>query len=330
MRFIDEVDIQVRSGKGGDGCVSFRREKFIPKGGPDGGHGGQGGHVLIRSDGGINTLAHYRGAKHFKAQDGDSGSGREKNGRAGRDMVLKVPVGTLIRTLEGRQIIADLREEEQEVLIVRGGRGGLGNSHFKTSTNRSPRYAQKGGEGVELNLRMELKLLADLALVGMPNAGKSTLISTVSGARPKVADYPFTTLAPQLGVVEIGEKSLVLADIPGLVERAHRGKGLGIHFLKHIERAKALVHLVDLSQCLEEYEAFERYVTVRRELSCYSSSLEEKRELICLTKVDAVSEETVEKYRCFFTRQLKKNVLPISAVSGTNIRRLKNLMLQML
>ena len=330
MRFIDQVDIRVSSGKGGDGHVSFRREKYIPLGGPDGGHGGSGGNILIRADAGMNTLVHYRGVKRYYAQDGAPGESSGRYGKAGEDLILKVPVGTLIHLREGSRVMVDLVENHQEALLARGGRGGLGNTHFKSSTNQSPRYAQKGGEGVELGLHMELKLLADLALVGLPNAGKSTLISTISSARPKVADYPFTTLTPNLGVVKMDDQqSFVVADIPGLVEKAHQGKGLGIKFLKHIERTKALVHLVDISWCLEIYEAFEQYVAIREELSQYGHELENKKELICLTKIDAITDEEMAKYQQFFEQKLNKKVLPISAVSGKNMKMLKNLMLKM-
>ena len=329
MRFIDEVDICIASGKGGDGRSSFRREKFIPKGGPDGGDGGRGGSVFIEAHAGQNTLVHYRGGKNYYAQDGDSGAGSQRNGKTGQDLVLKVPVGTMIRSREDDQVIADLTENGQRVLVARGGQGGRGNWSFKSSTNQTPRYAQRGGKGAEFKLHMELKLLADLALIGMPNAGKSTLISTISFARPKVADYPFTTLGPHLGVVTVGEQSLVLADIPGLVEKASQGRGLGIKFLKHIERTKALVHLVDISWCLEEYQAFEHYVTIREELSRYGKHLQDKQELICLTKIDALTDEKIEQYQQYFARQLQKKVLPISAVSGRNIDMLKRLMLKM-
>ena len=321
MRFIDQVNICVSSGRGGDGCVSFRREKFVPRGGPDGGNGGTGGSVLAEAYGGINTLLHYRGHKNYRAENGGPGEGGQRDGKAGKDLVLKVPVGTVIKSDDFT--IADLMRSGQRVLITRGGRGGAGNSLFKSSINQAPRQARPGGPGCELQLHLELKLLADLALVGMPNSGKSTLITAISAARPKVADYPFTTLEPHLGVVQTARDSLVVMDVPGLVEGAHRGKGLGIKFLKHIERARALVHLVDISCCLEEYEAFEQYVAISEELAQYHGQLERKRELVCLTKVDALSEEEVQRYQEYFTRQLHKKVLPISAVSGKNISTLK-------
>ncbi len=328
MKFIDEVKITVSSGHGGPGAVSFRREKGVPFGGPDGGDGGVGGSVYALADEGINTLIHFRGQKVFRAEDGVPGAGRKLNGRFGEDLILKVPVGTIIRDAETNQVIADLTENNQKVLIAEGGNGGRGNSNFQSSTNQAPRIAQPGLPGVTLNLELEIKLLADIALVGLPNAGKSTLISVISAAKPKIADYPFTTLEPNLGVVTVGEKDFVVADIPGLIEDASEGKGLGIKFLKHIERTKALVHLVDVSWCLDEFEAFEQYVIVRQEVEKYSEELANKKELVCLTKIDAMTEEEIQKYQVFFEEQLDRKVLPISGVSGRNIEIVKQLMLK--
>ena len=330
MRFIDEVKIFVSSGNGGHGCASFRREKYIPFGGPDGGDGGKGGDVYFEATKDLNTLVHFRGKKNYKAQNGHGGMGRQRNGFNGEDLVIKVPVGTIIKNAETDLVICDLATHGQKVLIAPGGRGGLGNLNFKTATNQAPRRATDGREGVSLELDLELKLLADLALVGLPNAGKSTLISSVSEAKPKIADYPFTTLEPNLGVLQQGEKSLVIADIPGLIEDASEGKGLGIKFLKHIERTKAFVHLVDVSYCLEEFEAFEAYITIRTELEKFNPELMNKRELICLTKIDAMTEEEIQKFVTFFEEQLDKKVLPISSVSGRNIDILKNLLFKSL
>ena len=328
MRFIDEVTIHIQSGRGGDGCVSFRREKFVPYGGPDGGDGGDGGDVYFEADTGLNTLVHFRGKKNFKAQSGEAGAGSSCNGKFGEDLVIKVPVGTIIRDVETQEILADLSEPGAKAKILEGGRGGLGNANFKTSTNQAPRYAQEGKPYSELEVELELKLLADIALIGLPNAGKSTLISVVSAAKPKIADYAFTTLEPNLGVVSIGEESFVVADIPGLIEDASEGKGLGIKFLKHIERTEAFVHLVDCSWCLEEFEAYESYVTIRQELEKYKTDLLSKKEIVCLTKIDAMSEEEIQKLVDYFEEQLDKKVLPISAVSGRNIDQLKSLMLR--
>jgi GTP-binding protein len=328
MRFIDEVRITVISGHGGPGAIAFRREKGVEFGGPDGGDGGTGGSVYFIADEGINTLIHFRGKKVFKADDGTPGAGRNLNGAAGTDQVLKVPVGTIIRNAETNAVLADLKEHNQKVCLAVGGNGGRGNMNFKSSTNQAPRIAQPGLPGETFHLDLELKLIADLALVGLPNAGKSTLISCISEAKPKIADYPFTTLEPNLGVVTVGENSYVVADIPGLIEDASIGKGLGIKFLKHIERTKALVHLVDVSWCLDEYEAFEQYVTIRTELEKYSDELVKKRELVCLTKIDAMTDEEIKKFQDFFEEQLDKLVLPISGVSGRNIDKLKSLMLK--
>lgn len=328
MRFIDEVKITIESGNGGDGAVSFRREKGVPFGGPDGGDGGTGGNVYFEADENINTLIDFRGKKVFSAQNGEKGQGSECCGKFGDDIILKVPVGTLIRHAESNEILADLTEHKQRALLAEGGRGGLGNMNFKTSTNQAPKFAQKGDSGVRIEVELELKLLADIAIIGMPNAGKSTLISVISAAKPKIADYPFTTLEPNLGVVKMDDKSFVVADIPGLIEDASEGKGLGIKFLKHIERTKAFVHLVDVSWCLDEYEAYEQYVVVRGELEKYKSDLMNKAEIVCLTKIDAMSEEEIEKFQKFFEEQLDKKVLPLSSVSGRNVDLLKRLMLK--
>ncbi len=328
MRFIDEVEITIRSGDGGNGCVGWRREKFVPRGGPDGGNGGRGGHVIFLADENFNTLMHFRGQKVFPAENGIKGAGSQMDGAHGEDLVLRVPVGTLLYHQETGELICDLSEHGQEYTAAEGGRGGLGNAFFQTSTNRAPHYAQKGEPGVEIPLRLELKLLADIALIGLPNAGKSTLISAISNSRPKIADYPFTTLEPNLGVVKVDDKTLVVADIPGLIEGAAEGKGLGIAFLKHIERTSALVHLIDCSMFIEEYEVMEVYSTIREELAKYDEGLLSKREIVCLTKIDAMTEEEIEKFRSFMETNLDKRVLPISAVSGRNIDLLKRLMLK--
>ena len=328
MRFIDEVKITVISGNGGHGCASFRREKFIPYGGPDGGDGGNGGGIYFVADEGINTLVNFRGKKIYKAPHGENGAGRQRTGANGEDLFIHVPVGTLIRHQDTGELLADLVNPGQRVLIAEGGHGGLGNINFKSSTNQAPRRATDGKEGVEIDLELELRLLADIALIGLPNAGKSTLISSISAARPKVADYPFTTLEPNLGVVKLGEDSFVVADIPGLIEDASEGKGLGTKFLRHIERTSAFVHLVDVSWCLDEFEAFESYVTIKSELEKYNPELLQKREVICLTKIDAMTEEEISKHVKFFEEQLDKKVLPISSVSGKNIEMIKSLMLK--
>ena len=328
MKFIDEVDIEVISGDGGKGFVGYRREKYVPLGGPDGGDGGSGGNVYFEGDEGLNTLLHFRGLKTFRAEAGTNGAGSNMTGAEGNDLILKVPVGTLIYNKENDALLFDVTEHGQKFLAVEGGRGGFGNAHFKSSTHQTPRFAQNGEPGKPLSIHLELKLLADIALIGLPNAGKSTLISAISAARPKIADYPFTTLEPNLGVVELGEKTLVVTDIPGLIEGAAEGKGLGIKFLKHIERTSALVHLIDCSMFLEEYEAIEAYVTVRQELEKFNPDLLNKKEIVCLTKIDAMTEEEIEKFRSSMEEQLDRRVLPISGVSGRNIDLLKQLMLR--
>lgn len=328
MKFIDEVKIKIISGSGGNGCTSFRREKFVPMGGPDGGNGGRGGHVYFVADEGLNTLMHFRGKKVYRAPDGENGRGRGSDGHAGEDLFIKVPTGTVLMNLETSEEICDLKEHGDQFQIAIGGRGGLGNTYFKTATNQAPRYSQEGDEGQELDLRLELKLLADIGLVGYPNAGKSTLISSISEAKPKVADYPFTTLEPNLGVVNIDEKTLVVADVPGLIENAAEGKGLGVKFLKHIERTSALVHLVDCSMFIDPFEAIEAYGTIRNELLKFSENIANKKEIVCITKIDAMSEEEIEQYKSTLEQHLDKKILPISSVSGRNIEQLKRLMLK--
>jgi len=329
MKFIDEVNIQVQSGNGGKGSVSFRREKHVPYGGPEGGNGGKGGDVYILGDENINTLVNFRGRKVYPAEHGQNGRNHQMDGSHGEDLILHVPVGTLVYDKESESLLKDITTHNQRELIARGGKGGLGNMYFKSSTNQAPRFAQEGEVGKTIDLHLELKLIADIALVGLPNAGKSTLISSISSAKPKIADYPFTTLTPNLGVVKLGEEdSLVVADIPGLIEDAADGKGLGIQFLKHIERTSALVHLIDCSMLVEPYEAIEQYATIRGELLKYKEAVAWKPEIICLTKIDAMSEEEITKFQEAMEAHADKKVLPISSVSGRNLDHLKELMLK--
>ena len=330
MNFIDEIEINVISGHGGAGAILWRREKYVPYGGPDGGNGGRGGNVYFEADENYNTLFHFRGPKVFSAGDGEKGGSQLAAGRNGEDLIIRVPVGTVLIDRDTGHILHDLKVNQERVLIAEGGLGGRGNNYFKTSVNQAPDKAQSGLPGTELHLKLELKLLADVALVGLPNAGKSTLISSLSSARPKIADYPFTTLVPNLGVVAFGDKSLVMADVPGLIEDAHNGKGLGIKFLKHIERCPAIVHLVDCCMCVDEYEAYEQYVTIRNELAKFDPEMLNKKELVCLTKIDAMSEEDILKIQKFFEEQLDKKVLPISASSGRNLEILKGLLFKMI
>jgi GTP-binding protein len=290
MRFLDQAKIYVRSGDGGDGCISFRREKFIPRGGPNGGDGGRGGHVVARVDPKLNTLIDFRYRQHFKAARGAHGMGKDRTGPSGADVELALPPGTQILAEDGATLIADLARPEQRVVLARGGEGGLGNSRFKSATNRAPREATPGQPGEERWLWLRLKLLADAGLIGLPNAGKSTFLAAVSRARPKIADYPFTTLEPKLGTVVIDHDSFVIADIPGLIEGAHEGAGLGDRFLGHIERCRVLVHLVDATQA----DVAGAYATVRRELAEYDPRLAERSELVCLNKADALGEAEIE------------------------------------
>ncbi len=329
MKFIDEVEIEVASGNGGNGAVSFRREKFVPYGGPDGGNGAKGGDLYFEGDENINTLVNFRGRKVYHAQNGESGRGSQMDGATGEDMVVKVPVGTLVYDTDSNLLLADITEHGVKVLIAEGGRGGLGNTYFKSPTRQAPSYAQEGELGKGHRVKLELKLIADIALVGLPNAGKSTCISSISAAKPKIADYPFTTLEPNLGVVKVDKDSLVVADIPGLIEDAAEGKGLGHQFLKHIERTSALVHLIDCSMLLEPAEAMADYATVRHELLKYDhDQFYNKPEIICLTKIDAMSEEEIETFRVYMEENVQKKCLPISSVSGRNLDLLKRIMLK--
>ncbi len=318
MRFVDEVRIHVRAGDGGSGCVSFRREKYVPKGGPDGGDGGKGGDVVIKATSVKQTLLDFHFQRHFKAARGSHGRGKQQTGRNGETFILEVPVGTEVRDGDTGELLGDLTQEEDFVVVARGGQGGKGNMHFATSTRRAPRIAQPGREGEERNIKLELKLLADVGLIGLPNAGKSTLISRISSARPKIADYPFTTLTPNLGVVRLGlGESMVVADIPGLIQGAHRGAGLGIKFLRHIERTLILIHLVDVSTCDQGVQtALDDYRKVNDELAHFSSELVGKPQIVALNKIDLLLERPpLEELREAFHR-LGVPVHAISAVTG--------------
>jgi GTPase len=308
MKFLDQARVYIRSGDGGAGCVSFRREKFIEFGGPDGGDGGRGGDVVVECAGGLNTLIDFRYQQHFKAKTGIHGMGKNRAGGRGADAVLKVPAGTQVFEEGSEELIADLRREGERVVIAKGGNGGFGNAHFTTSTNRAPRRANPGQPGIERTIVLRLKLIADVGLVGLPNAGKSTLLATVSAARPKIADYPFTTLHPGLGVVKIDDRDFVLADIPGLIEGAHEGHGLGDRFLGHVERCGALVHLVDATG----EHAGSAYRTIHTELAAYGGEISEKPEIVALSKIDAVDEETSRLQRERLKRAMRTYGPPIA------------------
>ena len=315
MKFLDEAKVYIRSGDGGNGCVSFRREKFIEYGGPNGGDGGKGGDVIAEAVDGLNTLIDYRYQQHFFAKNGHAGMGKDRHGANGADAVLKVPVGTQIYEEDGATLLADLTERGQHAVLASGGNGGFGNTHFKSSTNRAPRRANPGQPGEEHTLRLRLKLIADAGIVGLPNAGKSTFLAAVSAARPKIAEYPFTTLQPQLGVVEIDGREFVLADIPGLIEGAHEGVGLGDRFLGHVERCRVLLHLVDGTGD----DAGAAYKTVRAELSAYGQGLADKPEIVALNKADALGAATIKEQAARIKRAARKPPLVISAVSGQGV-----------
>ena len=315
MRFLDRAKIHVKAGDGGAGAFSFRRERFIPNGGPDGGDGGRGGDVVARADPALNTLIDYRYRQHVRAPRGRHGMGRDRTGASGESVVLPLPVGTQILAEDGRTLLADLTEPGQTVVVARGGDGGRGNARFVSSTNRAPRRAEPGWPGEERWIWLQLKLLADAGLVGLPNAGKSTFLAAASRARPKIADYPFTTLAPQLGVVAIGDDSFVLADIPGLIEGAHEGAGLGDRFLGHVERCRVLIHLVDGTA--EDVAA--AYRTVRTELERYGGGLAAKPELVCLNKVDALDAATREARRRALAAACGREVRPASGATGEGV-----------
>ncbi len=327
MRFVDEVEIVVQSGRGGRGSASFRREKFVPFGGPDGGDGGRGGHVVFAADAGLGSLLDLRGRAQWKAADGTPGGFRQMTGADGEDLVVRVPLGTVIRDLEQDLVICELLADGESRVVVEGGKGGLGNVHFKTSTNRAPRKTTPGGPGESRRLRLELKLVADVGLLGFPNAGKSTLISVISAARPKIADYPFTTLVPNLGVVRVGEDhSFVVADIPGLIEGAAEGKGLGHQFLRHVERTRLLLHLVDASELREDEDPsatpLGRWRVLRDELRRYSRALAERPEILVLTKIDAVEPETLAALKAEFHAVGVSELFAISAVTRQGVTAL--------
>ena len=323
MKFLDQVKINIKAGDGGSGSPSFRREKFIEFGGPDGGDGGKGGSIILKSERNLNTLIDFRYQQHFKAKTGYAGAGRQKSGASGTDIILKLPKGTQVFEEDNRTIIADLVEVGQRVVIARGGDGGFGNLRYKTSTNRAPRKSLPGWPGIEKSIWLRLKLIADVGLVGLPNAGKSTLLSTITRAKPKIADYPFTTLYPNLGVVGLFDKEFVIADIPGLIKGAHKGFGLGDRFLGHIERCNVLLHLIDGTQS----DPLVAYETIRKELTDYGGGLEKKFEIVAITKADALTEEQ--------TREIMTNLVslipsPTHLISAPTKQGVEDLLLRIL
>jgi GTP-binding protein len=328
VKFIDEAIITVQSGNGGNGCLSFRREKFIPKGGPDGGDGGKGGDIVLKTTLRKRTLQQFQFKRQFKATNGAGGQGKQKTGKNGHDLIIDIPPGTLVSDAETGQILKDLTKPGETFLAAKGGRGGQGNRRFKTSTNRAPRFSQPGEPGETLTLKLDLKLLADVGIIGLPNAGKSTLISSISSAKPKIGNYPFTTLSPNLGVVQTpwGEP-FVVADIPGLIEGAHKGAGLGIKFLRHIERTRILVHLIDVVS-IDPKNPLKVYHTINMELAKYSKGLAEKPQIVVLNKMDIFDSD--EYANIFKSAAKDTHILLISAINGTGIEELKSEIVKLL
>ncbi|WP_295555438.1 GTPase ObgE [uncultured Hyphomicrobium sp.] len=316
MKFLDLAKIYIKAGDGGDGCVGFRREKFIEFGGPDGGDGGNGGDVVIQCVDNLNTLIDYRYQQHFKAERGINGMGKNRAGANGSDCIVKVPPGTVVLAEDQETVLAEMTEVGQRFVVAHGGNGGFGNAHFKSATNQAPRHANPGLKGDEMTIWLRLKLIADAGLVGLPNAGKSTFLAAVSAAKPKIADYPFTTLHPNLGVVRAGDRDFVLADIPGLIEGAHEGAGLGTRFLGHVERTQVLLHLVDATQ----EDVGGAYRTVRRELKAYGGELAKKKEIVALSKIDAVDAETLTTRLAELQKAARKKPLALSGVSGAGVK----------
>ena len=320
MKFLDQVKIFIKAGDGGSGSPSFRREKFIEFGGPDGGDGGKGGSIILTSERNLNTLIDYRYKQHFKAGRGGDGLGKNKTGKGGEDLYLKVPVGTQILEEDNKTLIFDFRKEKEEFLVASGGKGGFGNTRFKSSTNRAPKKFTKGRKGEEFWIWLQLKTIADIGIIGLPNAGKSSLLASITRANPKIANYKFTTINPNLGVVRYDDKEVTLADIPGLIEGAHQGVGLGIKFLKHIERCKSLVHLIDVNQ----EDLSEAYKQVRNELKKYSKDLIYKKEIVVLNKIDLIDKKTLKDKKNYFERNIKKKTVLLSTFNKSLLSDFKS------
>jgi GTP-binding protein len=327
--FLDYAKIFIKSGDGGNGCVSFRREKFIPRGGPNGGDGGKGGDVIFKASSNLSTLIDFRYKQHYRAKRGDHGQGGDKTGKNGKDQIIIIPPGSVIKIKETNEILGELLNDGEELVVLTGGKGGRGNAHFKSSTNQAPRNAEKGKPGKELDITIELKLIADAGLVGFPNAGKSTLISKISAAKPKIADYPFTTISPNLGIVKYKDfNSFVVADIPGIIEGASTGKGLGLRFLRHIERTRLLVFIVDSTKIKETSEdVLEEYKILVKEIENYEAELQNKPRIICFTKIDAVSKE-IRKMLEFIKTDNDK--VMISSITGENLQNLLDIIWKVL
>ena len=320
MKFLDQVKIYVKAGNGGSGSPSFRREKFVEFGGPDGGDGGKGGSVILISERNLNTLIDFRYQQHFKAERGKDGSGKNKTGKGGEDLYLKVPLGTQVFEEDNKTLIYDFKSQKEEFLVASGGKGGFGNTRFKSSTNRAPKKFTKGGQGEEFWIWLQLKTIADIGIIGLPNAGKSSLLASMTSANPKIANYKFTTINPNLGVASYDDKEVTLADIPGLIEGAHTGTGLGIKFLKHIERCKTLLHLIDIT----EDDLFISYNQVRKELSKYSKDLVKKKEIVVLNKTDLIDEEEKKEKIKKLKNKLKKNIFLMSTMDKKSVSDIKS------
>ena len=319
MKFLDQAKIYVKAGDGGSGSASFRREKFIEFGGPDGGDGGKGGSVIFVANENLNTLIDFRYQQHFKAEKGQDGKGKKRTGKSGKDLILKVPVGTQILEEDNNTLIEDLTKSEQEITVANGGKGGLGNVRFKSSTNRAPRKITNGDKGESFWIWLQLKVIADIGIIGMPNSGKSSLLSVLTSAKPKIANYPFTTINPNLGVTNYNNKEITLADIPGLIEGAHEGVGLGDKFLRHIERCKSILHLIDITND----NFLEDYFKIRKELFKYSNKLIKKKEIIVFNKIDMIDEKSIYKKINIFKKKIKKEIFPISALKHLGLINIK-------
>ena len=319
MKFLDQVKIFVKAGTGGSGSASMRREKFIEFGGPDGGNGGKGASIIIKSERNLNTLIDYRYTQHFKAERGQDGMSKNKSGKSGKNLYLRVPIGTQLLEEDNKTLLFDFKLEKEEFVVANGGRGGLGNTNFKTSTNRAPRKFTKGQEGEEFWIWLQLKTIADIGIIGLPNAGKSSLLAAITNANPKIANYKFTTINPNLGVAEYDDKEITIADIPGLIEGAHRGTGLGIKFLKHIERCKTLIHMIDITDKNLEGS----YKQIKNEISKYSKELLKKKEIIILNKTDLIEKEMIEKIKKNFSKSKKCDVLTLSTLDKKSVSKIK-------
>ena len=323
MKFLDQVKIYIKAGNGGDGSPSFRREKFIEFGGPDGGDGGKGGSVILKAEQNLNTLIDFRYQQHHKAKRGENGAGQNRTGKSGEDLILKVPLGTQVFEEDNKTLIYDFTKISEEFIAAAGGKGGLGNTRFKSSTNRAPRKFTKGTQGEEFTIWLQLKTIADIGIIGLPNAGKSSLLASVTNANPKIANYQFTTLNPNLGVASYDDKEITIADIPGLIEGAHKGTGLGIQFLKHIERCKSLLHLIDITS--EDLK--KSYQQVKNELKKYSNKLTKKKELIVLNKIDLIDEKEVNYIIKDFKKNTKSEVIALSTFNKSSVSKIKSKLL---